>query len=53
MSAVEPPSRWRGAQLDLQAIEAETDCMRLFGLDTSVPAASGAQAAAALALNSS
>ena len=34
MSAAEPPSPWRGAQLDLQAIEAETDCIRLLGLDT-------------------
>jgi hypothetical protein len=34
MSLPEPPNRWRGAQLDLQAIEAETDCMRLLSLDT-------------------
>ena len=34
MSAAEPPSPWRGAQMDLQAIEAETDCIRLLGRDT-------------------
>jgi hypothetical protein len=28
----EPPSRWRGTQMDLQAIAAETD--GLLGLDT-------------------
>jgi hypothetical protein len=34
MSAAEPPNPWRRAQLDLQAIEAETDWMRSLGLDT-------------------
>jgi hypothetical protein len=34
MSAAEPPNPWHGVQLDLQAIEAETDCMRSLGLDT-------------------
>lgn len=33
MSAAEPPSRWRSAQMDLQTIEAETDRIRLLGLD--------------------
>jgi hypothetical protein len=34
MPVAEPPERWRGAQMYIQAIEAETGCVRLLGLDT-------------------
>lgn len=33
-SAAEPPSPWCDVQMDFQAIETETDCIRLLGLDT-------------------